>query len=273
MPGLLAPLSRWDAADLSGAQLPRAELNDVSMVDAVLRSAELTGCELRNGQLAGASFMEATAALRHARAAGLVPGKQPGAPGASCWWMAISNTTLLSTIEGRWAAVGPGAMPQVMRRAKMPGADLSKATRLFEPWRLKPWNCKERWARGRLSGATLPAAKLVAAQLQQADLQEAQLQDAKLLRADLSEADLTSANLVGIDLRQSVCNGAIFQQAQMSLGLRSRRSSNLDSAKLASASLEKAIVSTWAATVVAMAGSARSAAELQQTSTARATVI
>eukprot|EP00435_Cladocopium_sp_Y103_P029770 s454_g7.t1 len=65
---------------------------------------------------------------------------------------------------------------------------------------------------------------------------EAEITYAKLVRADLSRAKLDSANLMGVDLRQSICNGASFQGAQM-------RSAKLDAAKLAETSLENSILS------------------------------
>ena len=48
MPNLLAPASRWDKADLTAAQLSRAELDDANMAEAVLRS--VVGC---NGRMGG----------------------------------------------------------------------------------------------------------------------------------------------------------------------------------------------------------------------------
>jgi uncharacterized protein YjbI with pentapeptide repeats len=171
-------------ADLRGAHLDGARLQDAILVGAQLQDAGLGGAQLQGANLRGAQLQGAN--LRGAQLQGVV----------------LQDAQLqranLGGAQLRYAMLDGARLQQAdlngaqLRRADLRGAQLQRA---------------------KLGGAQLQGANLGGAQLHNATLDGAQLQDAQLQDAALWGAQLQDADLVGAQLQDAILDDAKLQRA------------------------------------------------------------
>jgi uncharacterized protein YjbI with pentapeptide repeats len=166
---------------LAGAQLQRASLRGAQLQDADLRGAQLQDADLRGAQLQDAALDDA--ALQRADLGG-----------------AQLGSAVLDGARLQQATLGDARL----QRASLRGAQLQRAD----------------LGGAQLQGANLAGAHLRGAVLDGARLEDAQLQDADLWGARLRDADLTGAQLQGAilddaKLQRASLDGAQLQRAKL----------------------------------------------------------
>jgi uncharacterized protein YjbI with pentapeptide repeats len=201
-------------ADLRGATLNRAFMQQAQLDGAQLQGARLDGAQLQGARLNGAQLQGASLNRAQFQGASLNRAQLQGA------WLNRAQLQGASLEEAQLQ----GAF---LREAQLQGASLS-------------------WARmqgAMLYGAQLQGASLIEAQLQGASLAEAQLQgaflrEAQLQGASLSWARMQGAMLYGAQLQGAWLGGAVLQGA--SLPAAQLQGAGLLGVQMQGASLEKA---------------------------------
>ena len=186
-------------ADLRGADLQGAYLENTNLVRAKLQGANLTGTRLWNADLADADAPGAILELAVLQSAELASTQLQGAnlSGAN-----LRNANIIST-----RLQGADLSHADLRNAKitstqLQGADLATA-------KLQGADLKKTQLQGvRLSGALLQGVRLSEVNLQGANLEGAQLQGANLKSTELQGADLTNARLQGADFADARLQGS-----------------------------------------------------------------
>ena len=186
-----------EAADLRGAQLQLAWLDDANMGGARLQGANLEGAQLPAAHMVGTHLEGASLQSALLRGADLTFAKLTSASligaelqGASLAASELQGALLISAhLEG-----------SELSGAHLEGADLSGA---------------------HLEGANLVSAQLKGAAMRQTHLQgaflkQANLEGASLTNADLEAADLAMANLHGAKLKKTQLQGANLAGADAS---------------------------------------------------------
>jgi len=202
-----ADLRRADlaGADFSRASLPRANLTGADLTGANFFDADLSGADLTGANLSDADLTEADLTGANLASANLVGAVFYGAHlfRANLYGAHLSGADF-SGADLREAKF-PGAhlagvnfsranlADAVFYGADLTGADLSDA----DLPRINLYDAD-------LRGANLARSDLSDADLSDADLSRADLSDADLFGADLSRADLSGANLSGTDLSKAV---------------------------------------------------------------------
>ncbi|MBW8058155.1 MAG: pentapeptide repeat-containing protein [candidate division NC10 bacterium] len=185
-------------ADLSGANLGRADLSKANLRKAFLGRANLSRADLSEADLRGAFLGETNLGRADLTGADLRKAILEGADltGARLLVANLGRANLSKAFLGR-----ANLSRANLRRADLRGANLSGA------------NLRETdLERANLRGALL----LRRANLREANLRRANLRGANLRRADLRGADLRGANLRGASLRETNLRGADLRGADFS---------------------------------------------------------
>ena len=206
-------------ADLRGADLQGAYLENTNLVRAKLQGANLTGTRLWNADLADADAPGAILELAVLQSAELASTQLQGAnlSGAN-----LRNANIISTRLQGADLSGANLRNANIISTRLQGADLSHAdlrnakitsTQLqgadLATAKLQNSDLEKTQLQGaRLSGAWLQGARLFEANLQGANLEGAQLQGANLKGAKLQGADLTNTRLQGADFADARLQGS-----------------------------------------------------------------
>ena len=173
-------------ADLSRADLSAANLSAADLSEANLSRANLSAADLSEARLSGADLSKANLSKANLIADDLSSAR-------------ISEANLSGADLSRARLSEANLSGADLSEARLSGADLGKAN-LSKANLSKADLSEARLSEARLSGADLGKARLSWTDLSEADLSEADLSEANLSRADLSEANLSGADLSGADL-------------------------------------------------------------------------
>jgi uncharacterized protein YjbI with pentapeptide repeats len=253
-PGQVVNLRGGDLAfaNLTNAQLYRADLRDANLSGANLEDANLSGAFLKDANLSGANLSGTNLSGAWLEDAGLFRANLRdtdlhGADSSHPWSDANLRSAELSRLGEEADLSGADLSDLNLRDANLWEADLSDAD-------LRDAN---------LSGAFLKDANLSGANLEKADLS-----DVGLLRANLRDAKLSGANLSDARLKDAKLSGAVLSGADLS-------SADLSEADLSEADLSEADLSSADLTYADLShakGMSNEALEQETSSLGRATM-
>jgi len=222
-------------ANLTNAQLYRADLRDANLRGANLGDADLRGAFLEDANLSNANLLGTNLSGAWLKDADLLGANLRGADlhGADSsdphpWTLANLRSADLSRAFESVANLSVANLSDLnLRDANLWEADLSDAD-------LSDANLSGAFLKdANLSGANLEKADLSDAGLLRANLRDAKLSGANLSDARLEDANLSAANLSGADLSEADLSEADLSGADLS-------SADLSSADLSSADLSHA---------------------------------
>ncbi|MCP5523120.1 MAG: pentapeptide repeat-containing protein [Verrucomicrobiales bacterium] len=212
-------------ADLRGANLTRARLPHANLAGADLSEAVLVGTDLERANLRGANLDRADLALANLNAADLTEARLEHANLAETR-LSNANLTRVDLAGARWGTLSfyPGV---ILSETVLPNANVatdSPATRLRTQLFLSG-----------AEGLDLRFLNMAGVDLRAVELQGADLSQAVFDNGDLSHADLSGANLSSASLRNTRLIDTRFETANLS-------AADLTGADLTYASLRGALI-------------------------------